>query len=34
MITMFDKYIKKRNHIIFFKLYSNFDVCMAAIEIL
>ena len=33
MITTFDKYIKKRDHIIFFKLYSKFDVHMAAIEI-
>ena len=34
MIMTFGKYIKKRDHIIFFKLYSKFDVYMAAIEIL
>ena len=34
MIMTFDKYIKKRNYIIFFKLYSKFDVNMTAIDIL
>ena len=34
MIMTFDKYIKKRNYIIIFKLYSKFDVNMTAIEIL
>ena len=30
----FDKYVKNRDNIIFFKLYSKFNVYMAAIEIL